>query len=155
MTSPASTQLLDATDTSRRGRQTLLMATALPLVAIAIVLLVPAVRDGRSWLLLVSALCAFGAIIVFRAGARVIQKWEVTYKGHPVRFENSPIHAEKLFIDDELVASGGFGVKKRLQGVVRSGEGVGDRITADSYAGFTEFRCRLSAEPAPLPSVRQ
>jgi hypothetical protein len=155
MTTLASQQLLDETDTSQRLRQNLIMLTALPLVAVALVLIPPAFADKRYWLLLVSLLCLFGALIVVRAGARVLQKWEVEYKGHRIRFENSPIFAEKLYIDDELVARGGLGLKMRLQGVIRSGEGVGDRITADVEAGFTKFRCRLSAEQAPLSAVRQ
>ena len=59
----------------------------------------------------------------------------------------SAIFAEKLFIDDELVARGGLGYRLELRGTIKTGEGKGDQILSVSKASLLKFRCRIIAEP--------
>lgn len=74
--------------------------------------------------------------------------WDVTYKGHRIRFQNYPCLAERLFIDGIVVDRGGIGIVMTLHGTIQGGDGAGDRIMALSYAGFSKFSCRIVAEPA-------
>ncbi|GEM_PF-5916689 len=73
--------------------------------------------------------------------------WDVSYKGHPIRFENNPLRGEQLFIDGELVGRGGLGIRMVMQATVKSGEGAGDRIEAHSVAGLLSFHCKIAATP--------
>ncbi|MCI0724960.1 MAG: hypothetical protein L0338_39250, partial [Acidobacteria bacterium] len=68
-------------------------------------------------------------------------RWEVPYKGHTIRFENHPWNGERLYIDGELVARGGLGIRMVMQATLKSGDGAGDSIEAVSVAGLFGFRC--------------
>ena len=46
----------------------------------------------------------------------------------------------------DLVARGGIGFRKTLQGTVKSGDWAGDRITGVSDAGLLQLKCRPPAE---------
>jgi hypothetical protein len=41
-----------------------------------------------------------------------------------------------------------MGISNTLSGVIASGNGAGDRIVAESEAGFLAFRCRITADTA-------
>jgi hypothetical protein len=90
------------------------------------------------------AAVAVGLGLVVLAGA-VRQRWEIAYKGHRVRFENGALTAERLYIDDELAARGGFGFRMEMRGMIRTSDGVGDQIMVLSEAGLFRFRCRIIA----------
>jgi serine/threonine protein kinase len=95
-------------------------------------------------------------LILFLLAAATKQRWVVRYKGHRIRFENDHIRAEKLFLDDGLVARGGWGYRMELRAPIKVGEGAGDEIVALSEAGLFSFRCRITVEEggaaAPVPS---
>lgn len=138
------TPLLDETDTSQRVRQHALILGGIVDMFLGLALATgmvsynPVVRIGGV------AIIAGGVALVLLA-SRIRQRWEVEHEGHHIRFENDPIFGEKLFIDEHLVARGGLGFSKRLEGDVRSGAGAGDRIVALSEARVTSFRCRIEA----------
>ncbi len=90
-------------------------------------------------------------LLVVTAGIR--QRWEIDYKGHRIRFENSPITAERLFLDEGLVARGGFGSRTELRAPIRVGDGAGEELVALVHAGVREFHLRLFVESAALDST--
>ena len=132
-------QLLEATDTIRRGLQHGALLGGFILLALG----------GSSALHSPAALnigmIGLGVGLIALA-AVVKQIWELEYKGHRIRFENSAIWAEKLFIDGELVARGGFGYRMELRGDIKRGDGMGDQIIARSGAGLLRFKCRIFVE---------
>src|SRR5689334_19271915 len=136
------TILLDAHETRRR-----LLQNSLPLAGIALVLAGSAVIIGPPHANLQGFLAVGVGLLLMAWAPRVLVQWAVEYKGHSIRFENSVIFGERLFIDDTRITSGIFGYRKSLQGVIRTGEGKGDRITAESEAGLTIFKLRLLVEP--------
>jgi hypothetical protein len=81
-------------------------------------------------------------------GGFVRQRWEVSYRGHRVQFDNGMFTGERLFIDGRCVARGGFGYRMELRGTITDGDGAGDQIMALSEAGLLQFRCRIIAELA-------
>jgi hypothetical protein len=78
--------------------------------------------------------------------AGIKQRWEIEYKGHRIRFENSAVTAEKLYIDEGLVARGGIGFKMELRAPIRVGDGAGEEIMVLADAGFIDFRVRMFVE---------
>jgi hypothetical protein len=76
----------------------------------------------------------------------------VLYKGHTIRFENSVVFGERLYIDGVRITKGVLGFHKTLQGVIHSGNGSGDRIIAHSEAGLTMFKIRIVAESTQEPA---
>ena len=134
--------LLAATDTKRRLLQhgAMLGGVAL-LVAAGVLVNMP---DSLS----VTLAAILLGLVLFIVAAGIKQRWEVSHKGHPIRFENNPILGEKLFIDGELVARGKLGYRSETRGDIKAGDGVGDQIIARSEAGFLDFRCRITVEPA-------
>lgn len=99
--------------------------------------------DGGVSVPAVSAtLIGIGLIVM---SLRTIITWEVSYKGHAVRFQNDPCLAERLFIDDQLVARGGVGLHMVLSAPLTSGAGAGEIITITSRAGLFSFSCRIVA----------
>jgi hypothetical protein len=134
--------ILEASDTRRR-----LVQQLVPLAGAALLIggvLLAAMGEGAirvAGFLLVAASIASFAIM-----PRARLDWEVSYKGHVIRFENHPVFGERLFIDDRRISSGAFGYRKTLEGTIRGGEGDGDRIVAESRAGVLAFDVRLSAE---------
>ena len=76
--------------------------------------------------------------------------WDVSYKGHRIRFENDACFGERLLIDGQLVDRGGVGLQMVLSGTIASGDGAGDIIRATSHAGPVTFSCRIVAKsPSP------
>jgi hypothetical protein len=133
--------LLDASDSRRR-----LLQQGLPLAGAGLLLCgigVLVSSAGRGWLV-GGVLITLGVLAVAAAPALLVS-WEVDYKGHRIRFENSPVFGERLFIDGERISDGPLGYAKTLRGVIRSGDGAGERITAQSTAGLFQFRCRIVA----------
>ncbi len=56
-----------------------------------------------------------------------MKTWETRYKGHTIRVENSFV--ERLFVDGELQDEHGtLGLRSRLHGKIRDGDGAGDAI---------------------------
>ena len=141
MNSTNSTKLLEATDKVRRMVQHVGMLGGLLLITM---------RGYEAALqgLTTFDIAAIGLGILFvGVGVTTKQRWNVDYIGHQIRFENSPIFAEKLFIDDELVARGGLGYRLELRGTIKTGEAKGDQILSVSKAGLFQFRCWITAEP--------
>lgn len=134
--------LLEETDTTRRVFQNVGIVGGILLVARGTI---QAMLQGPSAVDIAAIVLGLAVVV---AAVSIKQRWKVEYKGHSIRFENSPILAEKLFIDDQLVARGGFGYRMELRGALNNGEGRGDQIVAVSEAGLLQFRCRIFAEPA-------
>ena len=72
--------------------------------------------------------------------------WEVTYKGHRIRFHNHPVFGERLYIDGTLADRGRFGFEVTLRGTIEQGLGAGERISAHIRATFTRLACRIVSE---------
>jgi hypothetical protein len=87
-----------------------------------------------------------GGVGCLVAASRVRQQWEIDYRGHSVRFENSVYTSGRLLIDGKTMASGGVGFRTELIARIPSGAGAGDRIVVKTNAGFASFRCRLFVE---------
>jgi hypothetical protein len=139
----AHTVLLDARATWSRLVQVVgpLAGTLLGAVGIA-----QLVREGGggAW---AGPVAVAGAILILATLMYSIS-WEVSYKGHRIRFQNHPCLAERLFVDGRIVDRGKVGVLNVLFGTIEAGEGAGDLITAISRAGFSTFSCRITAGPA-------
>ena len=133
-------QLLDVTDRTRR-----LLQHGAIFAGVVVLLFAKAAAEGD--LTLALSLIACG-LALFGAAATIKQKWAVTYRGHDVRYENSPLLGEKLLIDNKLVGKGKIGFRSETRGVIRSGNGAGDTIIARTEAGFFSFRCRITAQAA-------
>jgi hypothetical protein len=93
-------------------------------------------------------------IALIAASLRSVIAWDVSYKGHAIRFQNDPCFAEQLYIDGQLAARGGVGYVMVLSGTIPSGEGAGETIRATSRAGIFSFSCRLVAVSPDVASVR-
>jgi hypothetical protein len=133
--------LLDAIDTHRRLLQHGAIFAGIGLLAVASLLVD---REGP----MTAGLAAIAAgLLLLVAAAGVRQQWDVTYKGHQIRFENNPFRGEKLFIDGRRAAVGKLGFRSELRASIDAGAGRGDRIVASTVAGFLRFRCRIVAEP--------
>src|SRR5262245_26472931 len=137
------TVLLDTHETRRR-----IFQNVLPLAGMALVLAGSAVIIGPVQAYLQGSLAVGLGLFLLAWAPRVLVGWSLQYKGHTIRFENSVVFGERLYIDDTRITSGIFGYRKTLQGIIRTGEGKGDRITAESEAGLTIFTIRILAEPA-------
>ncbi|HEY1306910.1 MAG TPA: serine/threonine-protein kinase [Vicinamibacterales bacterium] len=88
------------------------------------------------------AVSAVGCI----AALRFHVGWNTTYKGHRIRFDVHPLKGERLFIDERLVDRGRIGFSVMTRGTIESGEGAGERITAESTCTFVRISCRIVAE---------
>jgi len=136
------TLLLDATTTARRVLHFCLMAGGAVLLAQGLVFTVRLHGTGR-WLASLVALVGVGLLLLV---LRFPLQWEVRYKGHRIRFQNHPLFGERLYIDEALADRGRIGVHITLHGTIEAGDGAGERITAQSTAGFFTFGCRIVAE---------
>ena len=135
-------KLIDVTDRETRRTQQASAAAASALAGVGAVLLIEEVGPAiAAW----AALGSAAALLVLTAGIR--QRWEVEYKGHRVRFENSAVLAERMYLDEGLVARGGLGTKTELRAPIRVGEGAGETLVALVDARLLSFRLRLFAEP--------
>ena len=132
-------KLLDATDRRRRALQhfCLIASTAL--------LVGGSTAGGALPVELQISVVVLGAFL-FIFSASIKQRWEIEYRGHRIRFENSAVTAERLFLDEGLVARGGFGSKMELRAPIRVGDGAGEEIVALVDARFTFFRLRIFVE---------
>ncbi len=108
----------------------------------------------------VAAVALLAGVAGFMIAGSIRQRWEIGYRGHQIRFENSPLTGERLFLDGGMVSRGGVGMKMELRAPIRVGEGAGEEIMALVDAGIFTLRLRVyvegaSAEPAaaPAPSV--
>ena len=136
--------LLDETDRTQRRRQHILLFAGLAAFTAGAVLAAAGVTERVGGLAAAAGLVIVAAGgFLFVSGARTVQRWEVPYRSHRIRFENNPITGESLAIDGAVVARGGLGRTMRLEGAIASGEGAGDRIVATSNAGLATFRCRI------------
>ena len=139
--------LLDATERSRRLLQQVgpMIGGGLLTIGLSALLVV----QGPARLLgALGALLGFG---FFAWGFKLLVRWDVPYKGHLIRFQNSVVFGERLYIDEDRFQDDTAGPVKILSGAITTGEGVGDRITASSVAGIFGFKCRIEAAPSPRP----
>ena len=71
------------------------------------------------------------------------KSWELNYKGHTIRVENSWLHGEKLYVNNELQdESVGFSFRGRLIGNVVTGEGHKEAIKV-SLGGWFVINIRM------------
>lgn len=136
--------LLDASDTGRRLLQQGLALVGAALVVSGIVLLATGQGAARG-LGLPTALVGTGLLFV---ASRILVRFEVPYRGHIIRFENSVVFGERLVIDGERFTGGVLGYRKVIEGAIRRGSHTGKRVRAESVAGFVRFRCKLTVEPS-------
>lgn len=136
--------LLEASNTGRRLLQQGLALVGAGLLVSGIVVL--ATGHGVARGLGLSAMVVGAGLLV--AASLVLVRFEVDYAGHPIRFENSVVFGERLVIDGERVTGGALGYRKVLEGTIRKGSRAGTRIRAESVAGLTRFRCKLTVEPS-------
>jgi len=140
--------LLEASNTGGRVIQSLLPLVGTVLGIIGVTMLFRA--DGGVGVASVAMTVAGVALIVLPL--RHVIGWDVSYKGHAIRFENDPCSAERLLIDGQLVDRGGVGLHMELSGTITSGEGAGDVIMVTSHAGLPTLHCRIVAlSAAGLP----
>jgi hypothetical protein len=137
------TLLLEVADTRQRPIQTIVPMAGVLLGAAGVAMWVRA-GGGASVMAVSSTVIGIALIVV---SLRTAVAWDVSYKGHAIRFQNDPCFAERLFIDGQLVARGGVGYVMVLSGTIPSGEGAGETIRATSRAGILSFSCRLVAVP--------
>jgi hypothetical protein len=135
------TLLLDVVDTRRRLIQTIVPMAGTLLGAIGVAMWVRA-GGGPSTMAVSSTVIGMALIVV---SLRSMIAWDVSYKGHAIRFQNDPCLGERLYIDGQLIARGGVGLSMVLSGTIRSGEGAGEIIRVNSRAGFVSFSCRIVA----------
>ena len=99
-------------------------------------------------------LAAIGlGLAALAATAFIEQRWEVSYRGHRIRYVNNPYTGEKLFVDDQLAARGKIGIKSEMRATITSGDGQGDIVVAQSLAGLVQFRCKIFVEPASMAGI--
>jgi hypothetical protein len=69
--------------------------------------------------------------------------WKVDYKGHKIVVENTWFNGERLYVDGELQDEEvGFGIRARLLGRIKSGDGAGETIKVSIGAWFS-VDCRI------------
>lgn len=132
--------LLDASNTGGRIVQAVLPLIGTLLGAVGVAMLFRA-GGGISAVSVSLTLVGIALIVV---SLRQVIGWNVSYKGHSIRFENDPCSGERLYIDGQLVDRGGVGIHMVLMGKVASDDGVGDVIKAASRAGIP-FHVRIVA----------
>ncbi len=140
-------KLLDVTDRRNRFRQQILMGVFGALVGSGAV----TIASGSSPLY-VGIIIIVLAVVLLGVTASIKQRWEIEYRGHTIRFENSAVTAERLFLDEGLVARGGVGTMMELRAPIRVGEGAGEVIVALVDARLRFFRLRLFVESEVLDS---
>ncbi|WP_442506647.1 serine/threonine protein kinase [Novipirellula sp. SH528] len=134
-------KLLDETETKYRTQHTITTVLGLlgfPLLALA----------TFNWQPIVAVVCALAAVASFVYSIRIKRKlvFRATYKGHEIVLDNSGTFAEKLYLDDGLVRTGGFGTKMEFRTKIKAGDGIGDEIIIWFDAGVWSVRCRIEAE---------
>jgi hypothetical protein len=130
------TTLLDETDTGRRLVQHLSVFAGVVILLFARVWL-KGDRDLTTGLSIVGV-----GLALFVVAAVVKQRWDVTYQGEVIRFENNPFTGERLFVDGRRVAKGTLGKNSEMRAPLSRGGSV----VARSEAGLARFRCRITVE---------
>jgi len=140
------TLLLEVADTRQRPIQTIVPMAGVLLGAAGVSMWV---RAGGGPSVVAVSTTVIGLLLI-AVSLRSVIAWDVTYKGHAIRFQNDPCFAERLSIDGQLVARGGVGYVMVLSGTIPSGDGAGETIRATSRAGVLSFSCRIVAiSPGP------
>lgn len=136
-------KLVDETITGKRGLQQCLQGIGVALVPFAIaILFVGRLPWYISVLMLVSAV-----VLTFVSSAmKQNQVWKATYKGHTIRMDNTSLRAERLYLDDGLVKTGGFGAKMEFRFPIKAGNGLGDEIIVWMDVTVSSARCRIEVE---------
>lgn len=134
-------KLLDVTDSYYRSLHswsTILGICVLPVVGLLLLPSLPRTAYAV-WAI---------AVVVWAYSIRIKrhQIFDAEYKGHTIRLDNSGTFAEKLYLDDGLVQTGGFGSKMEFRFPIKAGEGIGDEIIVWVDAGFFTIRCRIEVE---------
>ncbi len=136
-------KLIDVSDRHTRLKQLAGVLSSFALIgAGAVALATGKVPTGSAAL---SIVLGVGFLIVVGS---IRQRWTVDYKGHEIRFENSPLTGERLYLDGGLVARGGIGLKMELRAPIRVGAGAGEELVALVDAGVRTFRLRLFVDGA-------
>ena len=148
---PSTTEhvLLEASNTGGRVVQSLLPLVGTVLGILGVTMLFRA--DGGVGVLSVTMTVAGALHIVLPL--RTVIGWDVSHKGHAIRFENDPCSGERLLIDGQLVDQGGVGIHMELLGTIANGDGAGDVINVTSHAGLPTFYCRIVAVSAASARV--
>ena len=140
------TLLLEVADTRQRPIQTIVPMAGVLLGAAGVSMWV---RAGGGPSVVAVSTTVIGLLLI-AVSLRSVIAWDVTYKGHAIRFQNDPCFAERLSIDGQLVARGGVGYVMVLSATIPSGDGAGETIRATSRAGVLSFSCRIVAiSPGP------
>jgi hypothetical protein len=135
------TVLLDARATTRRVLQVVIQVLTIPLLLVGGNVIARSITTGT---IRFSLLAVVLLLVAFEL--RYPLAWAVSYKGHRIRFRNHAIFGERLYLDDQLVDRGRFGVNVTLRGTIESGAGAGERITASVRCSYTNLSCRIVAE---------
>jgi hypothetical protein len=137
--------LVDETDTAIRSRQHASIFAAIALLAVSRAF----VGNPSSFWFGILAIVV--ALALFVLGATSVQRWDLQYKGHTIRYQNNPLRGERLFVDGKPAAKGKFGYRSEM----RAPLGNGETVVAQSEAGLARFRCHIFVESADAPaSVR-
>jgi len=140
-------KILDVTDRRTRFRQHLSMIVCGLLAGSGTAMFI--LNAGST---VIGWIAIGSAVALLAVTASVKQRWETEYKGHHIRFENSPVLAESLYLDGGLVTRGGVGQKMELRAPIRVGQDAGSEIVALVDAKAWSFRLRLFVQsPEPHP----
>ncbi len=72
-----------------------------------------------------------------------MKTWNIKHKGHEIRVENGWFSGERLIVDGETQDEHkGFGVRSRLWGKIKSGDGTGQTVKV-SLGGWFVIGCRI------------
>lgn len=134
-------KLLDNTETFYR---TLHHATYLTAVTLATVAVVAGMRSNMP----IAAALGIAAVCTMVYSVKVKKNlvWDASYKGHTIRLDCGGMLAEKIYLDDGLVQTGGIGVNMEFRSKIKAGDGLGDEIIIWFKAGFRSCRCRIEVE---------
>ncbi len=136
-------KILDVTDRRTRAKQQVLILACAVLACVGICALLLELTPTY-----VGAIFTAASIALLALTANIKQRWDIRYRGHSIRVENSIITAERLFLDEGLVARGGAGKKIELRAPIRVGEGAGEEVVAIVDARIRSIQLRIFVEGA-------
>lgn len=145
-------KLLDATDTKNRRLYLVVELIAAALLTAAILMaLTSTARPLAAHAPLLRGLAVVTGLASVAAGffSRKVKRrlrWTAHYKGHTIVLDGGGFWAERLYLDDGLVQSGGFGMKMEIRTTIKAGDGIGDEINVLYDARFLSCRCRIVVE---------
>lgn len=134
-------KLLDVTDSYYRSLHSWSTVLGLAVLPVVGLLLFPSLPRTAYTVWAVAFI-----VYVYSIRIKRHQVFDAEYKGHTIRLDNSGTFAEKLYLDDGLVQTGGFGTKMEFRFPIKAGEGIGDEIIVWVDAGFFTIRCRIEVE---------